>query len=370
MYRKQLDAAKKIGKEHILMLCIDGMRSDSLSPDMTPKMLEVINEKGQHFTKAYSYSTSTYESLIPIYSENTDMRTGYYEQNYVQKDGCRFVLHAIKQGRELFFYTDMTEFVDDSVIKRSNKFQTATEKLWDFIVDAQQCKKGLFYIHVLYESHYSFVNPYTVDDILAEGTAMLFDFLDAKGGKLRTDYIRQHRDAMKYLDDVIAPILERLNCPTVIFADHGNTLLSKGVKLEDVDLQLLTCHEDLIKVPLAVFDGGSSPTADDKLISLMELNDIVIKLMDGLCYNKPTKKWIKIGRSHIYNPDFHCLYSKMGQEYRLNAFEGFIFDSGEKLVVYSDGKRELYSTDDDRRIEDTQRIEELYSLIKSEVTVC
>lgn len=370
LYDKQLEVVKNLNNDHVLMLCIDGMRGSSLSKEMTPKLLKVIEKKGQLFTRAYSYSTSTYESLIPIYSENSDMRTRYYDQNFIRKNGCRFVQHAKKQGRDLLFYTDMTEFVEDSEIKRSNRFQAATEKIWDFIVDAQQSIKGLFYVHILYESHYSFVNPYTAEDILAEGTAMLFDYLEAKGGKLRADYVQQHQDAMHYLDDVISPILERLTCPVVIFADHGNTLLSKETKIEEISTQLLTCHEDLIKVPLAVFDGMSSPLADDKLISLMELNDIIIRLMDKCPYNNPEKRWVKIGRSQIYNPDFHFLYSKLNQEYRLKAFEGFIFDTGEKLVVYSDGKKELYSTTDDSPIYDEQLIERLYSEIGSEVTVC
>ena len=263
----------------------------------------------------------------------------------------------------------MTDFVEDPAIRRSNRFQTATEKLWDFVVDAKQSDVGLLYVHILYESHYSFVNPYTSDEVLAEGTAMLFDYLEAKGGSLRVDYMCQHRDAMKYLDDVVTPILEELKCRTVIFADHGNTLLSRDTRIEEVSPQLLTCHEDLIEVPLAVVDKDGARGVDRDLISLMELNNIVISLMDGQNYSNPKREWVKIGRSQIYNPDFHFLYSKMNEEYRLKAFEGFVFASGEKLVIYSDGHKELYSIADDSEMADEQLIEKLYSEIKAEVTV-
>lgn len=370
IYQMELDVAKNLSDEHVLMLCIDGTRRDSVSEDKMPKMCEYIKRAGKLFSNAYSYSTSTYESLIPVYSENSDMETKYFDNNFIREDGCRFVQVAKKQGRNLFFYTDMTEYVEDSDIRRSDSFQTATEKIWNFLVDAKECKYGLFYVHILYESHYSFVNPYTEAEILAEGTAMLFDYLDTKGGNLRADYVQQHRDAMRYLDDVVTPFLEVLPCKVVLYADHGNTMLEKGTKLEEVSPQLLTCHEDLIEVPLAVIDRNGAAGEDSDLISLMELNNIIISLMEKTEYVNPKKEWAKIGRSTIYNLDFHFLYSKMNAEKRLQAFEGFVFRSGEKLVVYADGEKELYSSKDDSVIDDAARKDELFAKVASEVTVC
>ncbi len=370
LYWEQLEIARRINENHVFMLCIDGMQSRSFSEEKTPKLYRCSKEKGRLYSKAYSYSTSTYESLIPIYSENTDMRTRYYDHSVLEKGECRFVEVAKHQGRDIYFYTDITDFVEDPVIIRTNKFQTVTEKLWDFLVDAYRCRNGLFYVHVLYESHYSFVNPYTEDSILAEGTALLFDYLEAKGGRLRADYLRQHRDAMRYLDDVVTPILESLECPVVLYADHGNALLEKDTSLDDVSPQLLTCHEDLIRVPLAILNDGTSGGRDDGLISLMELNNIIISLLEKKKYISENKRFVKIGRSEIYNPDFLFLYRKMGEEYRLQAFEGFIFDTGEKLVVYVNGKKELYSTRDDSKIEDEKLVEKLFFEVRSEVTVC
>ena len=56
-------------------------------------------------------------------------------------------------------------------------------------------------------------------------------------------------------------------------------------------------------------------------------------------------------------------------EEHLMAFEGFIFESGEKLIVFSDGSRILFSSLDDSKINDDSRTNELYQMIAAEVTV-
>ena len=73
----------------------------------------------------------------------------------------------------------------------------------------------------------------------------------------------------------------------------------------------------------------------------MTLNDIVIDLMKRQKYVHVEPEYIKIGRSEIYNPDFRYLYSVVGMEQELQAFELFIFKDGERMVVYADGTRKL-----------------------------
>lgn len=89
----------------------------------------------------------------------------------------------------------------------TERSQTATEKIWDFVSDAVDESNGFFYIHILYESHHSYPNPYTRTPLVID---VLFDYLSRNGGKLRTDYDAQQKEALHYLDDVLSPILEGL----------------------------------------------------------------------------------------------------------------------------------------------------------------
>ena len=236
-------------------------------------------------------------------------------------------------------------------------------------MDAADEENGLFYVHILYESHFSYPNPYTENNLVADGTSIFFDFLERSGGKLRTDYEAQKRDAIQYLDDLLPPFLERLRCPLVLFADHGNCVLRPQDRLEDVSYPQLTFGEELIQIPLAVRSKEMGVGQSSRICSLMDLNGIVVSLLRREHPNIQTYDYIKVLRSAIYNEDFKYLYRKLGYERGLGAFEAFLFQDGWKLVVYADGAVELYETASDSQIEDSERKKALLMQVKCAVTV-
>lgn len=359
---------ERIGKDNVLMLCLDGMRNRDIGSGNMPKCSSFVRNCCYQYTNAYSVSTSTYESLIPAYSENADMRTKYYENNEIAEGECRFVQKAKQQKRRIYFYTDCAKYVDAEEIVRQQSYQTVTEKLWDFIIDASKEKNALFYVHILYESHYSYPNPYIEKGIVAEGTSIMFDFLQKNGGKMRTDYVEQHNHSLQYLDDVMVPVLERLKCRMVIFADHGNIIFDQQMRLEDLQPLHFTYHDDLIHIPLIMKSPEMPVGVDDKNISLMEINEILICLMEQKQFVKKQPVIVKTQRSAIYNPDFWYLYEKCGQEQGLQAYETFIFEDGSKLAIYENGHVEL--VENDFIVEDNYKRTMLLKRIKKCITVC
>ncbi len=368
IYTLELEAVGKIDKNNVLMLCMDGLRYQDVSPVLMPQIYECLCKKWANFTNTYSYSTSTYESLMPAYSENTDMHTHYYEKNSVSGMECRFLQMALLQNRDVFFYTDGFHYVEHKDIHYTEAPETITQKFWDFIVDGQKVKKGLFYIHGMYETHFAFSNPYTETPLIAEGTALLFDLLPVKGGKLRTDYVQQHDDALRYVDDVIAPILKKINCNIVFYADHGNLLMDRNSSMADIKKEYLQCGEEWLRIPFFLKAHGIKAGICEQLHSLMSINEAIISLLTDKRYEAANKRYIKIGRSQIYNPDFSKLYKLLGEEKRLQAFEGFIFTEGYKLVVYADGHVELYDLSDNELFDD-KRIDELVAVVHGDITV-
>lgn len=370
VYELQEQGLKSINENNVLMLCIDGLRRKEICGEYMGNLLRFMKKEFYYFNNAYSISTSTFESLIPAYSENTDLRTKYYEKDVIARGRCRFIEEAKRQGRNIFFYTDGYRFIEDDAIRVKRQSQTATEKLWDFLLDAVDEKTGLFYIHILYESHYSYPNPYTTDEIVASGTNIMFDYLESNGGRIRTDYDRQQKDSLKYLDDVFFPLIENIRCRMVLYADHGNILIGKGTDIEEIEKTKYTFHEDLIQIPLGIRSREKGTGADDSLISIGEINMIIIGLMKKENILFESRDYVKVMRSEIYNPDFKFLYKKVHHERGLLAFEAFIFQAGYKLAVYADGVTELYSADTDREIEDMQIKMRLLDKVKSEITVC
>lgn len=368
LYELQKKAAESLSETHVLMLCLDGLRREDLSELEMPRLKRLFDETGYQFTNGYSFSTSTFEGLIPVYEENSDLRTEYYKRNSVKSGNCRFVSLAKSQGRDVFIYGDGEHYIEDESIHYTERFLTVTEKIWQFILDACAVEKGLFYVHELYESHFTFSNPYTESALRSEGTAMLFDFLPMKGGHLRSDYARQHADAIHYLDDVLEPLLRPMKCRMLVFADHGNLILDYDAKLSEVGDMEYTCSEGWTRVPIILRSSEMGAGKNDGLISLMELNNIVVSLLSGAKYKAPDKKYIKMARSKIYNPDFQLLYRMVGKEKSLQAFECFLFADGKKLMVYADGTAEIYDKDVQcvHEINKTDMIKKVYL----DITVC
>lgn len=370
LYRLQKEALKKIDENNVLMLCIDGLRRQDVCKEKMSQLHQYMKEYMYSFDNAYSVSTSTFESLIPAYGENDDLRTGYYKSSEVPTGRCRFINKAEEQGRNIIFYTDGMEYIKDERIKVISSSQTATEKMWNFTLDAVEEINGLFYIHLWHESHFSWQNPYTREKLFMDSTNILFDYLEINGGRIRADYIRQHEDSLQYLDDTITPLLKALSCRIVLYADHGNLLLDREQKLEAIAATKFTFHEDLIQVPLGIKSPEFAVETDHSLETIMGLNEILVGLMEKRELKFKKKEFIKVVRSEIYNPDFHYVYKKAGKDHGLLAFEVFIFSEGYKLAIYSDGKTELFLKKSDEELEDLQLKNELLRKVQDKITVC
>ena len=197
---------------------------------------------------------------------------------------------------------------------------------------------------------------------------ILFDYLEKNGGKIRTDYSKQQKDSLRYLDDVIVPLISKLPCRIVLYADHGNILIGQE-ELSDIMKTKFTFHEELIQVPFAIKSPEAGVGINDNLISIMELNNVVIGLMNKSKFMFKENEFIKIVRSEIYNPDFRYIYKKADIERGILAFELFVFKEGYKLAVYSDGVAEVYLLETDVKIINGKLKMELFDRIKNSITV-
>ena len=374
LYNSMLAVAKK-RSDNVLLLCLDGLKRIDMPSLCMPKLSTIVYKKGYRFTNAYSVSTTTFESLIPAYSDNYDLRTEYYKKNLLSSGECRFINEAVKQGRNIYFYTDKWKYVDNIQIKFKESFNTAAEKIWNFLVDYENEEYGLFYIHINWECHYSFPNPYTKEPLVLSGTNIILEEYSKiiNGEKMRTDYLQQKNDSFRYVDDLVSPFLYRLSCRTLIFADHGNYedfVYSPSTKFEDIPKLDWSCAETRIRIPLVIISPEMGVGENNDLISLMEFNDIAIDLLNNRKFDFKKKPFIKALRSEMYNPETRRLGKIANAERELLAYECFIFVSNYKLVVYSDASVYLYYTANDREISDTSLKKLLFTFVINEITVC
>ena len=369
IYDGEIKLLANSSENNTLLLCLDGMRREDFLNRRMPKVYEELEKTSYIYTNAYSYSTMTFESLVPAFSENTDQHTGYYLSEEVSSNQCRFIKKALDEKRFIAVYGDGNHYVYDEVINYTGNSQTVTEKLWDFVIDVSEVDNGVFYLHELYESHYSFANPYTEDKLISNGSAMLFDYLPQNRGQLRTDYRKQHDDALNYLDDTLAPFVKVIPCKLVMFADHGNLIVDYDTTIDDITKQQLVAAEEWIRIPLLIRSNAQGGGECNELMSLMDINDIMIAVMSGEKYTSKERDYIKIGRSAIYNQQFKELYRLMDCGYNGEAFEGFIFEDGHKLIVYSNGNKELYKDFSDILVDDEDMVNVYYNKVVDDITI-
>ena len=231
--------------------------------------------------------------------------------------------------------------------------------------DAQSESNGLFYLHFFLESHYPFLNPYT-ETPAVNRTGVLYE--DVESG-VKIDYVKQRMDSMHYIDDTLTPFLEKLQCPMVLFGDHGN-IVENEPGLKQIELEKQTFHEDLIQIPLFIKAPNTPIKEDSRLISLMEINKIIISLLNGTTYEYEEKEFVKVARSEIYNQVFRDVLKKAGKEQAIWAFEAFIFREGYKLAIFANGVIMLYDRDTDKEIIDDRLKGKLLDRVKDFVTVC
>lgn len=370
LYQMELKAAFEIHENNVLMLCVDGLRRKDYIDGRLPNLKEHCDNDMTFFANAYACSTSTFESLIPAFSENDNLQTEYFLSNEIYEKECRFIQEAHEQGRKVYFYTDVATFIKGDNIRRNSNYLTMAEKIWYFLLDAVEEKNGLFYLHIGYESHFPYVNPYTVNNFIADGTNIMFDYLPRMGGKVRTDYIKQQQDALHYLDDTLTPFIKRLAIRMVLFADHGNILIGQDEKLDDICAPKFSYHEDLIQIPLLIKSPEQGVCHSNSLVSLISINDIIISLMRKEKFQPKHNEFIKTERSKIYNPDFQYIYKQAGKNEELNAFEAFVFECGYKLAIYSDGLVKCFGKSDASKLEDSEERNALFHKIKEYITVC
>ncbi len=374
LWEQCLNILKEIG-EAVLLLCVDGLKAEEIcEKGRLKKTYSILQRKAKIFTRAYSYSTSTYESLLPVFSENYNQKTGYMKNPTILSNRCRFIKYAKENGRNIYMYTCGTKYIDDPQIKYAEHPQTITQMLWNFLNDLEIDANGLFYIHMLYESHFTFPSPYFKEKhMVVDGTSLFFDFLSTKGSKLRGKYSSQYDAAMRYIDDTLAPLFNAMTCRTFFFADHGNNNYEEIERngIEGMTPNDMTACEELLRIPMAVISPEEIEKGENSsLISLAELNDIALSLMRKEKFDYHEKSYIKIGRTAIYNPDYKYIYKHIfHSEHSLCAFEGFIFIDGYKLLVFSNGTKELYRTNDEYIIQDDRMIEKYYHIVEKEISI-
>lgn len=233
------------------------------------------------------------------------------------------------------------------------------------MIDANNEKNGLFYIHVLQESHFWYANAYTEAPFVA---GVSTDVINFNNNEIINNLKNQKLDADRYLDNILSVLLDNIKSNFVVYADHGY-IMPDEYKIDNKDNSAYSYHNNLIQIPLIIKQNGNKSMVGDRyeLVSLMQLNEILCNLINNRMVMPNEHNYIKVQRTGIYNPKLKKIYREKGRERELMAFELFIFIDGYKLCVYENG--EIVFLYKDKKVENAQLQAEYYNAVANDVTV-
>ena len=362
IYAEELRLSSSIDENNVLMLLCDGVRYEDVINGM-PDVAEWMRKYTLSFSNTYSVSVGTFESLIPAFSEDYDIDSEFYKNSLVPSKNCRFIQEALSEHRSIYFYTDAEKYIDEPAIHNNGKWQTLTQKIWDFIHDSYEEGNGLYYLHELYESHFSFPNPYTKKQLVINGRTIFYDYMT--DGGIKTDYEMQQNDAYRYINDTLKPFLDRWDFRILFLADHGHKIYPYGMPEKQIPYNDFSFADRLLRIPFAIKSPDLQVGIDDRLYSQHEFNNILVALEKGEQYQPARYNYVKSQRTAIYNPLWRGLCKRLGYEQELKAFERFTFDDGTILVIYGDGEMRCFGNN----IEEKE-MQEYLNLIHNDITVC
>lgn len=279
---KQIIQSSKLERKFMFM--IDGMRyEDMVSDDFT--VISQLRDKSAVYTNLFASSTYTKACIISMFQEEYILDTSFLEINEFDLDRSRFINYLWDEG-----YTFVHNFTVEYLVTRSRNEQLkyfvypedeyssyqehylATPyyiwKLLLYLCD-ERSDKEFYFIH-LHEAHAPYMSTHMNDEI---NPAFFFMEYDHPKVKKNPEKIKdQYADSVAYINRQLSTLLDFLGNHTMIFcSDHGG-----NIEAGRTPGHTLTYDEDVIQVPLIICSDQTAPEKNNDLLSMHELNDILL----------------------------------------------------------------------------------------------
>ncbi|MCR8660536.1 sulfatase-like hydrolase/transferase [Paenibacillus endoradicis] len=369
---KQIIKSSTIQRKFMFM--IDGMRyEDMVSDDFTA--VKQLRDKSAVYSNLFASSTYTKACVISMFQEDYILDTSILEINEFDLDRSRFINYLWDEGYTFVHNFTVEPLVTQSKNKQLKYFVHPEEEyrsyqehylatpyyIWKLLLYLcdERSDKEFYFVH-LHEAHAPYMSTHMNGEINPAFFFMKYD--DPKVKKNPEKIKDQYTDSVAYINRQLTNLFDFLGNHTMIFcSDHGG-----NIKAGRTPGHTLTYDEDVIHVPLVICSDQTSPEKNDDLLSMHELNDILLshlknnkvyhaehthveiqrdRLVDGTFTNSALTPFIK-----DYIPASICL--------RTNQL---------KYIVNELGVEKLYALPDEKTnvVEDNQYMEQLNYLRQS-----
>ncbi len=361
--REKLSSRKT--KDVMMILCDTLGERHASNKELMP-LLNKVREKSIVFTKAYSPSVHTRESLLGMFTQLTmeELNAVYNSDEHTKVD-FPLVEYAKENDIEFNGYFGSINYVwvrnfyeKSSFFDKRGISDSSTKTLWSTITDLALSEKvQISLAHLLSETHY----PFLSGDFDASYTDFHFTVTGDAEEKQRLLNIR-YKECLSYLDKQMNFYCSMLSSSAykIVFADHSTCLEEFFFEVDKVTK--MGFHSDAIHVPLIIQGGGIKKMLIDDVYSTKGLFGLVQELLETGEISVPKNQVAEVGHFKFYDP---VIRKEMEYKKKFEILNGFylavndryklVIDSAEKVRCFDiqNGEEEIFDSELKSSVEKT-----------------
>ncbi len=299
-----------------------------------------IKENSAYFSKAYSPSVFTSESLQSIFE-------GKYRTRYTKDgigDGVKSspLIDYLKKNEYItksYYHVNKPFFNNTYACKdfftQYQKSEVASEMMWDAVVDlAVDNRKQASFFHFLYETHAPFMGGMHATD------SMEFFYVagDKDASYQQKLFLDRYKECFNYIDSQTKFFFNLLgeNVIKIIFADHSRYL--EDFLSEDKNPLSLFWHSYAYHIPLIINGKNITKLINDSPFSIIYLTEIVKEICETGNIGNLQKEIAEVSFEGYYNETARAVAIKAGLE---DIVDGFTVVINKKYKIVKDSKNNL-----------------------------
>lgn len=361
-----------------IMFMIDGMRYKEVESGVL-NSLERFKKKSSIYTNVFSSSIYTLACMRSMFSNQHTLDIGYSVTDSIDLDQSDFMSYLFEQNYHFIHnftvgpissdkHADKIKYYVDPTIASSEitqLYNTSSEYLWKLITYMynHHSENEFYFVH-LHEAHYPYMNLHMNIDYEPMFMPSVYDDPNVK--KDPTKIKEQYLDGLSFLDSQFKYYIDLIgeNNNYIFFSDHGG-----NISPDRTPGHVLTCEDDVIHVPLVIYQPNNEKRIMNNLTSMNNLNQILLAhFREDTTYNKASD-FIEVQRERLANPIFT---NSAITPFLKHTFPAFIcLRTNElKYIVNENGEEKLHflPNEDMNVIEDQQYMDDIVnfrSLVKS-----
>lgn len=333
--------------QDISMFYVDALRQMDVidSQSGSPRVLKKYIDSADIYTNVYSTGATTYESMVSAILGKYPLECNVYSQNFLRSvDEFKAVKQIYDLGYRInWMVSDAYRLLEDDYRLHFDIQIYMSRKLWNLacsLAEAKYKDKIFSFIYFPYEIHCPMLCGFHEIKPVIRGFSNMGieDFPDS--------IAVQYQECVDYMDRQFDFYYELLGTGTtkVIFSDHSQVVYRKDNGTKTYNMYYKD-KELVAHIPLIISRKGKEYKAYDGLLSLVDLNDIILSIVEDKDLTGLMKQVIRYQYYPIHSAKIRLHAQQWGYDDYIDGMD--IFASEDYIYIKTGtGREEVYRHED------------------------